>query len=573
MLKKTGLALAGLLLSAAVSAQPSLPDGLEDRFEGPPIFPRSAAATAEEAASLDSPAGQSERVRQPTTREESPPAAALESAEPRVKAQHKELTERFWIPTSAVNQNRKLRSPPSGATLAGVVKGAGKNQRERWRHDLRTSTLTHALRNASTHLGRMSRRVYQRGEDYWKSPKRRRALVYFSIVGVIMVLVAYAEHKSNMLSVEAQQLAERDSFVEKIEGEVAAEAEAVNAEVEELTAKKNENEEAGKELEAEEDAMKRRKESLREKAAALQEHQLFLRVREAKAQLASPNELEVMGTAAGRKAVLEKLSAIKEEANRLFWNEEALRVREDTAMTKLARLEAEVRSKYHTVLRIMSLEERSPAMRQQTLRLKEELRNSVASLEILVHQTMLLLSEDMWAARAENKLLKNPAAKAELLQSLEAEWMTQLDHQERLTIMQDASIGSLGQTRSQIQQTKRALEQVTTSEEQKRLEDRLYSLQTAELYHESYLRVIDSEINNQLDKQTWLAKMRGLVEEAEKRAKERLKAWSTPEAARAEITGNIEALEGLLSCLDDKLALCFNIHRTWREKWTQVNLV
>lgn len=420
---------------------------------------------------------------------------------------------------------------------------------------------------AKKSFSRVSRRMYAKGEDYWRDPRRRRALMYFAVVALLMVIVAYAQHRENIVQIEMEELGEQQALVELMEEEVDEELGKIQDEMAESATAREAQRQEEKSLQAREEELRMMRDLLRDRVAGLQQEQSALSIREAKAQLsASYEETEAAGISEPSKAAKEKLKEIKEEANRLFWEGHMWRAGDRAAMSDLSLLEAEVRAKYHTLLRVMAVEDRSPSMQEQVLLLKEELSDAMIVFEVQVRAAMRSLTDDAWVADAEQEILKDRKAKQRLLKKLEKEWESHAAHQAQMLHMLEAERRKLLQRRKEIQIIKEQLED-PQSVHRDQLSDRLFCLLSAELYQRSFVSVLDAEVAVHLDREAWMSKMRQLVEEAEVRVQERHKSWATPTAAQAELRGKIMAIDGLMESLQDKINMCFNIHQMWQSKW------
>lgn len=423
---------------------------------------------------------------------------------------------------------------------------------------------TRALRSAGSSIRRISRRVYQRSEDYWKEPRRRRALIYFATVTVMAVALAFAEHRTRLRAAEGQQLREREAFMMDIERDIAMEAEAVKKGLAEADAIKEEQERATELLAKEQAAVEKHRAHLRRRMAALQEEQLALSVRKAKSQLASLQELE---EEEDKQLVQEKLLEIREQANTLFWHDEEGRKKAAAALTKMSVLEVEVRSHYNTLLRMMDMSSWTPEVRQQAMWLKEQLRDSVADLEIQVHEAILAFTDDLWVAMAERKLLLDPGSKEQIRRGIERQWPVQAKHQRIVAEMQDEGREALEAKRREIATVKNLLDYHMTNQQREQMSALLFGLMSTELYQESFLRVLDADVARHLDRRAWLSKMQRLLGEAEERAQAAMESWGTERAALAELKGKVKGIRTILASLDDTLDLCFTVHETWYKKW------
>ncbi|CDJ36095.1 LOW QUALITY PROTEIN: uncharacterized protein EMH_0007440 [Eimeria mitis] len=234
-------------------------------------------------------------------------------------------------------------------------------------------------------------------------------------------------------SAEGHQLLEREAFMMEIDRDLAVEKEEVKKGLSDANALKEAQEETAKDLAEQEEAIKLLREQLRKKNAALQEEQLLL-----SAEMAARD----------RRTLLQEIK--EEEGGGLYWLDETQRKEAGAALSKMALLETEVRSRYNTLLRVMALDSLSPQMRQQALRLKEQLRVAVADLEVHVHAAIEAFTAELWAVKAERKLLIEPAAKEALKRGIQDEWAAQEHHQRRIAAMQAAARETLATSRREI---------------------------------------------------------------------------------------------------------------------------
>lgn len=470
--------------------------------------------------------------------------------------------------TKAATKSPRRRRASRRHGIAGTRKGKGKDRPEETT-DQASGTLSRVFTTAKRSVTRMSHRMYAKGEDYWRDPRRRRALGYFAVVAVLMIIVAYAQHRENIFHVELEELEEQRVLVKLMEEEVSEEAEKIQGEMAESEAAREAQREEEKSLQMKEEELRMLRDMLRDRAAALQQEQIALSIREAKAELSAAYDAKgAARTSAERKGALEKLRKIKEEANKVFWEGPAwLSGGDRAAMSDLGLLEAEVRAKYHTILRVMALEDRSTAVQEQVLRLKEDLRDSMCAFETQVRAALRTLADDAWVAEAEKKILKSPQAKFRLLRGLEAEWEAHAAHHTKLLHSRAAERRELAYRRKQKQAINKQLLEDPEPIHKKQLGDRLFALSSMEVYQEGSLRLLDAEVGAYQDKEAWMDKMKQLLEEAEARAQQRVKSWATPAAAKADSEGKIKALQGLMESLEDKVDMCSKIQKTWREAW------
>ncbi|CDI74041.1 hypothetical protein, conserved [Eimeria praecox] len=198
-----------------------------------------------------------------------------------------------------------------------------------------------ALKSAGKSIRNLSKHVYQRSEDYWREPKRRRAIVYFAAVAAMTLVLAYGEHCTRVRSAEGHQLREREEFMKEIEREMVLEGESIKKSLAEARALKTAQDITAKELAEEEESIRIRRDNLRKRAAALQEEQLLLSVRKAKTQLASQPDWDDVAGGESREAVLNRLREIREEANRQYWLDDKARKEAGEALTAMALLETQ----------------------------------------------------------------------------------------------------------------------------------------------------------------------------------------------------------------------------------------
>lgn len=454
------------------------------------------------------------------------------------------------------------RKKHQGATKAKKVRASqsdlpGENA-ERFRSMFNT---------AKQSISRVSRRMYAKGEDYWNDPRRSRALGYIAVVAILIIIVAYAEHREQILSIEIEELEQRQSMVALMEKEIAEELMGLRKDISEGAATREAQVQHEKGLQYAEENLKKEREILRDRMAGLQQEQLNLSVREAKAQLSATPQDMTKGIE-GAQTALDTLKEIKEAANKLFWQGDILRTGgAPPAMSDQSLLEASVRAQYRTMQRVMALEEIPFSLHETILKMLQKLSDEMTTLELHLHSALRMLKDDAWVARAEKRLLRDPDCKARLLKGLDAEWASEKLHQVRLWQLQDQQRVDLQKIRQELQEARRMIADELNPLQRNEYLRRLFILSSRELYREGILRVMDAEVATHKHQSAWYEKMKGLIDEAEIRANERKQAWGTTTAAAAELTGKIQALEGLMESLDDKVEECLKIHKTWRDKW------
>lgn len=423
---------------------------------------------------------------------------------------------------------------------------------------------------AKISLSRVSRNVYAKGEDYWKEPRRRRALGYFALVVALLIGVAYGEHRENVLQVETDELGQRQSFVGRMEQAHEVEEQKVRRETQEVTAAGTAQNQREQELQTQEEGFKAKRIALIDKELSLREEEVDLLVRRAQSALISDPEAiyQPSGVDNERGAgALGRLETIKEEAKKLFWQVDVVKSGEDIAMRQLSQLEAEVRALHDTIVRAMALEEKTSAIEGQILTMQERLSELMTSFQIQLHDSLRVLSDDLWVARAEKELLKDPNAKERLLESLDSEWIGEQHHQRRVWSKKQAHIEGLVAIRQGIEGLKASLAGEAIAAHRTDASQSLFSMQSLQLQKEVRIRILDNEISTQLDYDAWIDRRRALVDEAVLRAQNRKKAWKTNDAARMELKGKIESLAQSMESLNERLDMCKKIDKKWRGGW------
>ncbi|CDI81739.1 hypothetical protein, conserved [Eimeria acervulina] len=464
--------------------------------------------------------------------------------------------DRHWGPLEGPQPHQK-----STRRWGEVGVQGGDASREAWNR---------ALRSAGSSIRELSRRMHQRSEEYWKEPRLRKGLIYLAAVIGVIIGIAYSEHRMRVYAAEGKQLREREALLLDIQRDITVETEAAKKGLEEAQAIKERQECTAKELEEAEEALKTRREQLRARSAGLQEEHLLLSIRRAQAQMAGLTAMEAPTLDDDREQALQKLQQMKEEANSLFWMDDESRKTAGAALSDMALLETDVRSRYNTLLRVMTIDVLTPPMRQQALQLKQELRNCVADFESKVHSAIAIFSDKLWGLKAERKLVTDPSLKSALRKGLLTEWEAQEEHQHRVLGLREAGREALEASRTKIRTIMEALEEPMPEEERLQAQGYLFGLMSAELYQESFLRVLDADVARHLDRASWLAKMEGLLEVADKRASAARNSWKTERAVLAEVKGKIKAVKIIMAALDDKMDLCATVHKTWSEKWGRI---
>ncbi|KAL8455817.1 hypothetical protein Emag_000391 [Eimeria magna] len=420
---------------------------------------------------------------------------------------------------------------------------------------------------ARASLRTVSQRVYARGEDYWRDPRRRRALAYFAAVTLLLSVVAYAEHRENVVIIELEELGNRQELVKEMERDVNEEIEtlqqALKAAAE--TADKQQQEEAA--LHAREDELRKKRGDLRDKMAAAQEEETALRVLEAREELTAAAEAQATER---HEASVKQLEAIREEARRLLWSADVLRTGEASpALGELAIEEKDVLVKYNMVLHAMQTEP-TPASERRVLQIQSELMSLMTAHQARVQRAIASLTDELWMTNAVKHLLEEPDAKP-TREELEEEWEEiEKEQQEFCEGLknQRSILNTLREDVASKRNQAEACEAVGVPLSLS-LRSSIFELASRELYQEGIVKAMDHEAAAHKDKHAWVQHISALLDEADMRASELLKTWASPKAAAAEVDGRIEALIDVIDSLKSKTETCAQIQEMWQSRFFQ----